>query len=177
MALRNKVQEPVTIRIITGEKRDEASRRVVPSTAKWQRGQSGNPQGRPPGRSNQSHGALLNVVREGAEAVVRRVLREAANGDMRAAKLILDRALPRRVCRPVPSFELPTITSLQDASLALGAIVAATVRGELTIEEASGLVQLVEGFRRMIETTELEVRVAEVEKHLSQERGMGRSPR
>jgi hypothetical protein len=173
MAHRTRVNELVNNRRIAGDESDEPSRSAaVSSTTKWQPGQSGNPRGRPPGRGNRSHAGLLAAVREGAEAVVRRVLQEAANGDMRAAKLVLDRVLPARVCQPVPSFQLPTIASLADANLALGAIAGAAMRGELTIEEASGLVQLVDGFRRMIETTELEARVAEVEKHLSQESGM-----
>jgi hypothetical protein len=53
--------------------------------------------------------------------------------------------------------------SARDAAQAAGAVLAAVAEGELTPTEGAHVMALVETYRRTLETTELEARVAELE--------------
>ena len=61
------------------------------------------------------------------------------------------------------AFALPPMQSARDAAQAAGAVLEACAAGELTPGEAAAVMGLVEGFRRALETTELEARVAALE--------------
>ena len=70
-------------------------------TTKFKKGISGNPGGRPKGSKNKStvlREAMLNktdrMLSREVPAVLNVVLNAAKNGDMAAAKMILDRAVP-----------------------------------------------------------------------------------
>jgi hypothetical protein len=71
--------------------------------------------------------------------------------------------VPARRGRPV-RFDLPAVTTAADLISALGAVLAAVAAGELTPEEGQAVAALVEAKRRAIEITELEGRVAALEK-------------
>ena len=97
-----------------------------------------------------------------AEAVVSAVIEAAKSGDMQAARIILDRIAPARKDNPA-SFELPKIESAADAAKGMRAIIGATAAGELTPAEATEIARLLEGFVKLVETTELEKRIAALE--------------
>jgi hypothetical protein len=59
---------------------------------------------------------------------VRAVVTAAKNGDMTAARIIIERLLPPKKDRPV-SFALPDIASADDATTAMGALLAAVAAG------------------------------------------------
>ena len=81
---------------------------------------------------------------------------------MAALRLCLDRILPPRKDSPVP-FDLPEMKTLNDAVPAMGALVKAVGRGELTPAEAGELTKMVQAFAKIIETAELEERVRKLE--------------
>src|SRR5262245_28492247 len=73
------------------------------NTAKHQRGRpfrpgrSGNPKGRPKGARNKTTLAMEALLDGESEAITRKLLEKAAEGDMTALRLCLDRLLsPRR---------------------------------------------------------------------------------
>jgi hypothetical protein len=131
---------------------------------RWSRGQSGNPAGRPTGIQNRSHAILREMLSENAGVVVMAVIEAAKGGDMAAAKLIVDRVLPKRLCRPLDGLVLPQINSVADACKAMEAITNAVLAGVLSAEEGAHLSAVVETFRRTIEVAEVVARVERLER-------------
>ena len=125
-------------------------------------GKSGNPAGRPRGSRNKSTLLLEKLMIDDGEGVVRSVVNLAKDGDVQAARLVLDRILPARKGRTVP-FNLPVVESAADVLRALSATVQAMAKGELTPEEAAIVSGVLETARKAIETVEIEQRLAAVE--------------
>ena len=123
--------------------------------------QPGNP-GRPKGARHKITLMAEQLMEADAEAVSRQVIDAAKNGDMTAARLVLERICPVRKGRPV-RLELPAINSIADLPAALGVVLAAMSDGEVTPEEALVVANTIEAKRRMIETVELEQRIAALE--------------
>jgi hypothetical protein len=87
----------------------------------------------------------------------------ALAGDPAASRLCLERIAPPRRDVPV-TFRLPFMQTARDAARAAAAILAGVAEGELTPSEAAQVMGLVDAFRRTLEATELEARVAALEK-------------
>ena len=131
----------------------------------FEKGQSGNPGGRPPGARNKATVIAELLLQGEAEAMTRSAIERAKAGDMAALRMCLDRLVPPCRHRTV-AFELPPLASARDAASALAAITAAVAAGELTPAEAGELSGLVGGFVRVLEATVLEERVARLERDL-----------
>src|SRR3954447_20439553 len=110
---------------------------------RFRKGKSGNPKGRLKGARNVATLACEALLDGEAEALTRKAVEMALDGDTVALRLCLDRIAPARKDRHVP-FALPAITTAADAVTASSALVAAVADGELTPSEASELGKLVE---------------------------------
>jgi len=121
----------------------------------------GNP-GRPKGSRHKVTLAIQALLDGEAEALTRKAMEMALQGDSVALRLCLDRIHPPRKDAPV-RFDLPPMEGAESAASAMGAILASVASGDLTPSEASGLAGLVEGYRRALETTELEARLKALE--------------
>ncbi len=86
----------------------------------------------------------------------------ALDGDAAALRLCLERIAPTRKDAPV-AFRLPSMQSAADAAKAAGAVLGAVAVGDLTPTEGAQIMGLVETYRRTLETSELEARVAALE--------------
>ncbi|WP_400769360.1 DUF5681 domain-containing protein [Methylosinus sporium] len=128
----------------------------------FQKGQSGNPAGKPKGARSKATMLAEKLMQGDAKEVVEAVLKAAKGGDMTAARIIMDRIAPARRDNPV-TFDMPKIERPADAVAAGAAILDAVANGDLTPDEAERLLKLLEGFVRMIETTELEERLKRLE--------------
>ena len=124
----------------------------------FQKGHSGNPQGRPPGARNAATIMAEQLLDGEAETITRKVIELAKQGDSTALRLCLERIVPPRRERPV-KFTRPEINSVDRAPKAMAAITAAVVNGELTPTEAAELSRVIEGYVKAIETTEIERRL------------------
>jgi Family of unknown function (DUF5681) len=122
---------------------------------------SGNPNGRPKGSRNKTT-VLEELLDDEGEALVRKVIDKAQDGDIAALRLCIDRLVPRPRGRLV-SFELPTIETAKDVATASAAILAACANGELSPEEAAVLMGLIEAHVRILGATEVEARLAALE--------------
>lgn len=129
---------------------------------RFQKGQSGNPAGRRQGSRNTAT-IILDAMADGeAAAVLGRVLTAAKGGDLKAAEIILARIWPAKRGRPV-RLDLPAVKTSHDVLAALGAVVDATSKGEITTDEAAAVANLLEIKRRSIEQVEIEERLARLE--------------
>jgi hypothetical protein len=118
--------------------------------------------GRPKGARNKATQAVQALLEGEAEALSRKAVEMALAGDSTALRLCLDRLAPPRKDSPV-QFPLPRMTTARDAAQAAGAVLEAVSTGDLTPSEAAQVMGLVDCFRRTLETTELEARVAALE--------------
>jgi hypothetical protein len=125
-------------------------------------GQSGNPRGKPRGARHRATMFAEKLMQADVGDVVQTVVAAAKDGDMSAARLVLDRVLPPRKGCTV-RFDLPAISTPADVVAALGAILAAVGRGELTPDEGGIIASLLETKRKALETVDLERRVAALE--------------
>jgi hypothetical protein len=129
---------------------------------RWRKGYSPNPNGRPAGSRHKTTLAIEALLEGEAEALTRKAIEIAMNGDVVALRLCLERAAPLRKGRPVV-VDLPPIETAKDIVGAVGAIVGAVGEGALTPEEGQTFASILDSHRRAIETQELETRIATIE--------------
>jgi len=118
--------------------------------------------GKPRGTRHKATQAVLSLLDGQAEALTQRAVQLALAGDSTALRLCLERLAPPRKDAPV-SFTLPQISTASDAVSAAGAVLQAVSQGDLTPSEGAQIMGLVDSFRRTLEITELEARLAALE--------------
>lgn len=125
-------------------------------------GQSGNPAGKPKGTRHKATLAIEALLEGEAEALTRKAVEMALEGDMQALRICMDRLAPVRRDRPV-TFDLPKIETAGDLPKATQAIMEAVAAGELTPSEAAELGKLVDAHAKAIEVTDLHRRLEVLE--------------
>lgn len=128
----------------------------------FQKGLSGNPRGREPGSRNRATLAMQALLDGEAEALTRKCVELALDGDTTALKLAMDRLLPPRRTRTI-ELPLPALKSSADVSKALATTIGAVASGSITPDEASAIAGLLEAKRKVIETEDLEARIGALE--------------
>ena len=133
-----------------------------PRVKPFQKGQSGNPNGRPAGSRNRLTLALEELMDGEIEAITRKVIDTAKGGDMAAIRFVMDRVLPPARSRPI-FVDLPPITDAASISSAHAEVLRAVSTGDLLLEEAEALSGLLEARRRSLEAVDLENRIKQLE--------------
>jgi hypothetical protein len=126
-------------------------------------GQSGNPSGRPKGARNKTTVAVETLLDNEAEALTRKVVAMALEGNIAALKLCIERLLPPRRDRAI-EFNLPKIESAADAVAASGAVLESCAAGILSPSEAADVMGLIKTHLHAIELTQIESGMATLEK-------------
>lgn len=109
----------------------------------FQKGISGNPNGRPIGSRNKATLRLEALLDATGEALFLKLIDRALEGDMAAMRLCLKVMFPAGRKRGV-EIALPALETVGKCMQAQAMIIEATTRGEITIDEAKGLSELVE---------------------------------
>ena len=125
-------------------------------------GQSGNPSGRPKGARNKSTVAAEALLDGESEALTRRCIDLAMEGDPTALRLCLSRILPVRRERTI-ELDLPALEGSQGALGAIGTVLEAVGAGAITPSEGQAVTSLLEAHRRTFEIEELEHRIEALE--------------
>ncbi len=134
----------------------------TPSAA-WKPGESGNPRGKPKGAINKTTRLALALFEGGIKNIAEVVIKQAQDGDLTAARLVLDKLVPNARERAVELPGLPSTENPAGVAEAQAAILQAVASGDLTPGEAATLSGIVENRRKAIETQELEQRIRAIE--------------
>jgi len=99
--------------------------------------------GRPKGSKNKATVAIENMLEGEAEAITRRCIELAKNGDPTAMKIVMDRLAPVRKGRPLQGL------SRREGENSIEALLRSVLDGELTTEEGKDVVGMVESAARV----------------------------
>ena len=129
----------------------------------WKPGQTGNPQGRPPGQSEitRIRASLAGDVPE----ILAGLVTAAKAGDTQAARLILERILP-----PVKAIEQAVELQLPNDGTLIAkasAVLSAAAAGELAPGQAAQLIAALGTLAKIIEVDELVARITALEVKLA----------
>jgi hypothetical protein len=130
--------------------------------AQFEKGQSGNPNGRPKGSRNKAAAIIDRLLEGDAESIARQAIDRAKDGDATMIRLCMDRLCPPRKERHL-RFALPDLKTADDAVKAVAAIAAGVAQGTLTPGEAADLSRFVESFAKALEIADLEARLLRLE--------------
>jgi len=149
--------------------------------------ESGNPKGRPLGAKTCLRARMRRLMdctpadkilqklkeqgielmdNDNAEVLTHVVHRRAQKGEPFFVKLVYDLNVPPRKDGPI-MIDLPVIESLADATKAMAYITNAVSVGEITPSEGQGLSVIIENYRKIIETTDVEKRIVALESSAS----------
>ena len=97
-----------------------------------------------------------------AEALTRKAIEAALEGNMVALRLCLERRCPPRKERPL-AVKLPVVKGVAELPKLTSAILAAVGKGELEPGQAAALASLVANHGKALELAELEKRISALE--------------
>lgn len=123
--------------------------------------QSGN-SGRPIGARHRTTLAIEALLEGEHEALTRKAIEKALEGDTTALRLCLERLAPARKDAPI-SLALPAIVTTADTVGASAAVLASVAAGEITPDEAGRMMTLLTAHRAIVETNELAERIVALE--------------
>ena len=129
-------------------------------------GQSGNPAGKPHGARNKITLAVEGLMGKYGEQVAARMVKRAVDGDVGAARLILDRIAPVRRGRTV-RLKLPDIVDAASVMAAQAVLVSAVAAGQLTAEEAEPLSSMLSAYLKTVETVDIDRRLRDIENKMT----------
>ncbi len=140
---------------------NDKPRRAPPPHA-WPKGVSGNPAGRKPGTGEVAR--LRAAIAADVPDIIASMTTAAKAGDVGAARLLLERALP-----PMKAVEEPLRFELAGKGLADQgrAVISAAANGEIAPAQASALVAALGTLARVVEVEELVARVEQLERDQS----------
>ena len=129
---------------------------------RFQKGKSGNPKGRPQGSRNASTMAAEMLLQGEAEAITRKCVDMAMEGNSTALRLCVSRMLPVKRDRNI-NIDLPALKGAKDALGAISAVLNAVANGEISPSEGQAVASTLETHRRTFEVEELEHRIETLE--------------
>lgn len=138
---------------------------MIKNATKFSTGKSGNPAGRPKGSKNRATLLALCALEGEIGAIVKIIIKAAKEGDMTAARLVVDKLIPSAKERPM-SISLPKAADIAGCLQAQIAVLEAVSSGDLLPGEGQVLSSLIENQRRSMETQQLEQRLKMIEEKL-----------
>ena len=118
--------------------------------------------GRAKGSRNRVTLAIEALLEGQHEALTQAAIDKALEGDTTALRLCLDRLAPARKDAPI-SIDLPPVKTAADTLAASALVVEALGAGGLTPDEAARVIAMLSAHRAIIETSDLEQRLAALE--------------
>ncbi len=128
----------------------------------FKKGQSGNPLGKRPGTRHKATQAAQDLLDGEAQAITRKAIEKALDGDSMALRLCLERLIPPRKDRPI-ALGLPQVVGVGDIPAALGTILAAVAQGEITPGEGQSVAGMLGAYCKAVELVNHEARLEALE--------------
>lgn len=127
--------------------------------SRFQPGKSGNPAGRPPGITDKRT-KFRKLFEDDAADVIRKVVEKAKEGDMTAARMVVERIAP-----PIKARGNPIHTAIPDGTFEeqAKAIFEGLNNGELSAEELTAMIGAVTQRAKLAEIDELKKRIEALE--------------
>jgi hypothetical protein len=119
-------------------------------------------QGRPTGSRNKATLVLEALLEGEGEAIVATIICEAKNGNMAAAKALLDRLVPPRKSSPTP-LDVACMRNPDDLGAALYKVANDMASGALTPDEAQAITGVIANHIKLHETITIEERLSNLE--------------
>lgn len=134
--------------------------------AKFEKGQSGNPEGRPKGIVDKRR-RFSGLLEPYGEQLIQKAIELALQGDGTALRLCIERLIPRAKDEPVSvTLGGEDLSKAEGLSQVGKMLIHKIEEGTLSPEEALSLMTILEAQRRIIETAELAERLSSLEKVL-----------
>lgn len=135
---------------------------------RFMQGQSGNPDGKPKGTRHKATQAVMTLLEGETEALTRKAVELALEGDTTALKLCLDRIAPayKPSARPV-MLDMPPPDNLTDTARAF---VTAAARGDIPPDIAAQLVSAVASVARVEEMEQVKERLEALERAIREQK-------
>jgi hypothetical protein len=129
--------------------------------------------GRPKGSPNKTTKRMQAMLEKYSDSILGKCIAMALKGDRGALRLCVERLFPARRdgLVQVPRLELQTIA---DVAASSERVLQSIARGQITPMEGETLSRILEDRRRVIETSELEVRIKELEESVADKGQRGR---
>ncbi len=132
----------------------------------FEKGYSGNPNGKPKGALHKTTQAALVMLEGETQALTRKAIDMALEGDISALKLCLDRLIPSlKSTTPSVKLDIPAPNNLADTARAF---VNAAANGELAPDIAAQLVSAVASVARVEEIEQLKDRLESLERAIKE---------
>lgn len=132
------------------------------------KGVSGNPAGRPQGARNRSTALRDLISDDQSEAILNTMIKAAMDGNLTAARYLLDRVAPASHSQSI-MIDLPPIETVEAGAQAIDATLKAVGQGDITLNEAKEIIELIKDRIKLIETVGFEQRLLKVEQEIRDE--------
>ena len=132
------------------------------------KGVSGNPAGRPQGSRNRSTALRDLISDDQSEAILNTMIKAAMEGNLTAARYLLDRVAPASHSQSI-MIDLPPIETVEAGAQAIDATLKAVGQGDITLNEAKEIIELIKDRMKLIETVGFEQRLLKVEQEIRDE--------
>ena len=139
------------------------------STMTFRKGQSGNPAGRKKGSNDLATRALAGVSEVDAEAIIRKGLELARDGNPTLLKWCWHHIAPAETSRPT-YFNTPPVLDTPDIDRALTAVNTKFLSAEITPEERKAAEQVLQITREILERRRLRSEIAQLQQHVDRPR-------
>jgi hypothetical protein len=133
----------------------------------FQKGQSGNPAGKPKGATHNATRAALALMDGQLEQLTQKCIERALKGDTTAMRLVMERVVPPRKDIAL-NVETPKFDSLEGIAAASVKIVEGATAGVLTPSEAKSLLDLLDSVRKNFESKVVSAIRAQTEEYTLQ---------
>lgn len=130
------------------------------SSTSFAKGNSGNPGGKAIGKTSRARfRALVDVS---LPEIVKKLVDAAKNGDMQAARIIIDRCVPA-LKSTTDTLSIPTAGTLAERG---ERIITAMGKGECSPDQAKAALDVLQGQSKLIEQSELAARFDAIEQYI-----------